>query len=241
EPPLVTFGLATLVVAAGFALAGRVAGPVDAVEVRGAVLVAAVLAVAAVEAAAYGVALRVLGLRAAAPVVAWLAWAFYAADALGGVVAWYTVPVGGAMIAVVEIWRADRRQRVLPPSDPSLAALDVAGIGFCVVASFVAAFTVSVLHALVAAGIGVLVFLWSLLTRVRRRLLAGAAIVLAGVVVAVVLPLVELVPAWGGAGMWVLVALVGLLVVLAATFLERGRAAVRDGRTRLAEATAGWE
>ena len=241
EPPLVTFGVATLLVAAGFALAGRVAGPVDVVEVRGAVLGAAVLAVAAVEAAAYGVALRLLGLRAASPVLAWLAWALYAADAIGGTAAWYTIPVGLAMLAVVEVWRADRRRRGLPPGDTSVAALDVAGIGFLVVTSFVSAFTVSVLHALVAAGIGVLVFLWSLLTRVRRRLLAGAAIVLAGVVVAVALPLVELVPAWGGAGMWVLVALVGLLVVLAATFLERGRAAVRDGRTRFAEATAGWE
>lgn len=244
EPPLMTLGVSTLVLAAGFALAGGVAGVVDAPagqEVPVAVLVAAVIAVAAVEAAAYGVALRVLGLRAAAPVLAWVAWALYAADAVGGVVAWYTVPVGLAMIAVVEVWRADRRERGLPPSEPAVAALDVAGIGFLVVASFVAAFTTSVVHALVAAGIGVLVFGWSLLTRVRRRLLAGVAIVLAGVVVAVALPLVALVPAWGGAGMWVLVAVVGLLVVLAATFLERGRAAVRDGRSRLLEATADWE
>jgi len=231
-------GVGALVLAAGLALAGDVPGRSG---VPRAALVAAVLAVAAVEAGAYGVVLRVLGLRLAAPLVAWLAWVVYAADAVGGVVAWYTVPVGLALAAVVEVWRADRRGRGLSPREPGLVALDLAGIGFLVVASFVAAFTQSVVHALVAAGLGVLVFLWGVVSRVRRRLLAGAGIVLAAVVVAVVLPLVALVPAWGGAALWVLVAVVGLVVVLAATLLERGRAMVRGGRARLLELTAGWE
>lgn len=155
--------------------------------------------------------------------------------------AWYTIPVGVALIAVVEVWRADRRSRGVPPSDPGVAALDLAGIGFLVIASFVASFTTSVLHALIAAGVGVLVFLWAIITRVRRRLLAGAAVVLLGTVIAAVLPLVAIVPAWGSAAVWVAVAVVGLLAVLAATLLERGRAAVRSGRARLLEATAGWE
>lgn len=244
EPPVITFGTTTLALAGGFALGSDVFNLVvvaGTYRIGRPVLVAAVLAVAAVEAAGYGIALRRLGLRMTAPVLAWVAWAVYATDAIGGELAWYTVPVGLATIAVVEVWRADRRERRLPPSDGAVAALDLAGIAFLVVASFVAAFTVSVAHALVAAGIGVLVFLWSVLTRVRRRLLAGSVVVLAALVVAVVLPLVELVPAWGGAALWVLVAVVGLGVVLTATFLERGRAAVRDGRARLLEATAGWE
>src|SRR5690606_25590527 len=71
--------------------------------------------------------------------------------------------------------------------------------------------------------------------------LAGATIVLAGLVVALVLPLLALVPAWQGAAAWIAVAVVGLLVVLVATFLERGRVALRSGRARLRAATAGWE
>ncbi len=241
ELPLVVLGVATLVLGAGFALAAeRVVGP-GGQGVPRSTLLAVVLAVAAVQAAAYGVALRVLGLRLSAPVLAWLAWVVFALDALGDVVVWYTVPVGLAMIAVVGVWRADRRRRGLPASEPAVAALDLAGIAFLVVASFAAAFTQSVWHALVAAGIGVLVFFWAVLTRVRRRLLAGAVIVLAGLVIAVVLPLVALVPAWGGAALWVAVAVVGLLVVLAATFLERGRAALVGGRARLRTATTGWE
>src|SRR5690606_5624246 len=111
----------------------------------------------------------------------------YAAAAVGGVVVWSTVPVGLAMLAVVGVWRADRRSRALRAAEPAVAALDLAGIAFLVVASFVAAFTQSVWHALIAAGIGVLVFFWAVLTRVRRRLLAGAVVVLAGVVIAAVL------------------------------------------------------
>lgn len=207
----------------------------------GPLLVAGVLAAIAVQVAAAGVAWRVLGLRLAAPVVAWGAWAVYAANALGGVVAWYTVPVGLALLVVVAVWRADRRDRGLAPVEGGVVGLELTGIAFLVVASFAAAFTTSVLHALVAAGIGVLVTLWGLLTRVRRRLFTGVGIVLVGVVLAVGLPLVALLPAWGEAGAWVLVAVVGVLAVLAATLIERGRTAVRDGRARLRDATAGWE
>lgn len=204
-------------------------------------LVAAVLATSAVQAAALGVAWRVLGLRLAAPVVAWGAWAVYAAQGLGSSPVWFTVPVGLALLTVVAVWRADRRARGLPVADRGVVGLELAGIAFLVVSSFIAALTASVLHALVAAGIGVLVALWGVATRVRRRLLAGAAVTLAGVALAVVVPLAALLPAVGQVGTWVLVAVLGLVVVLAATFLERGRTTVREGRARLVEATQGWE
>lgn len=234
--PLTLLGVATTALAGGVALGGSSVG-------TGRATVAGVLAAAAVQAAATGVAWRVLGLRMAAPVVGWLAWALYAAQALGdgAVVAWYSVPVGLALLVVVGVWRADRRGRGLAPSGGVVVGLELTGIAFLVVGSFVAAFAQSVLHAFVAAGIGVLVAVWGLLTRVRRRFVVGVAIVLAGVVLAVGLPLVALLPAWGAAGAWVLVAVVGVLAVVAATLLERGRAAVRDGRARLLDATAGWE
>lgn len=238
---LVALGTTTTVLAAATALAAPDGTSSGAWHLARPALLAVVLAVAAVQSGAYGVALRALGLRLAAPVLAWLAWFVLAVDALGGVVFWHTVPVGLAMIAVVEVWRSDRRRRGRPAIEPGVAALDLAGIAFLVGASFVSAFTAAVWHALVAAGIGVLVFCWAAVTRVRRRLVAGAGIVLAGLVVAVVLPLAALVPAWGGAALWVAVAVVGLLVVLAATFLERGRAAVQGGRARFRAATAGWE
>lgn len=241
--PLAVLGAASVAVAAvvPMAAASAPAVPGAGVDEPVLLLVSAVVAAAAVQAAATGVAYRVLGLRLAAPVIGWLAWAAYAADAVSGSTAWYTVPVGLAMLVVVAVWRADRRDRGLPPADPAVARLELTGVAFLVVSSFVSAFTDSVLHALAAAGIGVAVALWGVVTRVRRRFVTGAGIVVAGLVLAVALPLVALLPAVGEAGAWVAVAAVGLLAVMAATLLERGRAAVRGGRERLMDATEGWE
>jgi hypothetical protein len=54
-------------------------------------------------------------------------------------------------------------------------------------------------------------------------------------------PLVRLLPAWEGATLWVVVGGLGLVLVLVATMLERGRTAVRVGTRRLREVTQGWE
>ncbi|NCT91013.1 DUF2510 domain-containing protein [Cellulomonas sp. APG4] len=249
--PVEQVGIAPSRLRPGWARAGSVLGLATALlaalhlpaadDHGSAALVAAVLATFAVQAAALGVAWSVLGLRLASPVVAWGAWAVYAAQGLASSPVWFTVPVGLALLVVVAVWRADRRARSLPVADRGVVGLELAGIAFLVVSSFIAAFTVSVLHALVAAGIGVVVALWGVATRVRRRLLAGAGVTLAGVALAVVVPLAALLPAAGQVGTWVLVAVLGLVVVLAATFLERGRTTVRQGRARLVEATQGWE
>ena len=58
---------------------------------------------------------------------------------------------------------------------------------------------------------------------------------------ALAVPLVHLLPAWEGAALWILVGGVGLALVLVATMLERGRAAVRAGNRRLHALTQGWE
>ena len=193
---------------------------------------ATVLAVAAVHVGASGVAREVLGLRVLAPVLAWLAWLVLAADGLGGLPVWHTAPLGLAMIVVVEIWRTSRHEH-----GRALAALEVAGIAILALPSVVSAFTEALWHALVVVGIGVLVLAWSVLTKLRRRLVAAAVLVLVGLVTAALLPLVALVPAWGGAGLWVGVTGVGLLVVGVATFLERGRSSVL---ARVRSATKDW-
>lgn len=79
------------------------------------------------------------------------------------------------------------------------------------------------------------------ITKVRCRVAAGAAAVAISLGLLIGLPLVNLLPSWEGAGLWVLIGGVGLLAVLAASLLERGKAAVRKGMARLSEATAGWE
>ncbi|MCG2802195.1 MAG: hypothetical protein L6311_08880 [Cellulomonas sp.] len=207
-----------------------------------AVPAAAVLAGLAVQSAATGVAWGALGLRLAAPVLGWSAWAVLVAHGLAGTgVGWYTVPLGAALLGVVGLWRLDLRRRGLAVNPPGLGALEVSGLGFCVLTSFVDAFTAGVLHALLVSGAGVAALLWGLVSHVRRRLYTGAVLTLAGLVVAVALPLVGILPPWGGAAAWLTLAGVGLLAVGAATLIEKGRTAARTARARLRSMTAGWE
>ena len=206
----------------------------------GTVLLAAPLAGATVQLAAAGYAWRRVGLRLAAPVLAWVTWAALVPEiAAGASASWYTVPVGLALLVVVGLWRAERRARGLPAADQAGVALELTGIAFLVVTSWVQTFTVNVLQALLAAGIGVLVLIWGLTTRVRRRVGAAAVVVLVSLVLAVAVPLVALIPAWGGAAVWIGVAVLGLIAVLAATLLEKGRAAVRSASKRAGD--QGWE
>ena len=203
-------------------------------------LVPAVAAVA-VQVGAAGVGLRSVGLQMASPVIACGAWLLFVAQVHDRAPEWYTVAIGLALLAVVAIWRHDQRQLQVDPTTGPAIGLELVGIAFLVVSSLVQAVTESLLHALVAMGLGVAVAAWGLVTRVRRRVLAGVLVVGVAVVLLVAVPLVRMLPAWGGAGVWLLLAGVGLAAVLVATMLERGRTAVRGALGRVNEATAGWE
>ena len=205
-------------------------------------LLAPALAAAAVQAAAGGVVLRSLGLQVLAICLACGAWLAFVAHTLeGGSPSWYTVAIGLALLAIVGLWRRDRRTRAEDVASPEVVSVEMVAVSFLVGAPFVQAVTDSVLYALVAVGIGLAVVGWGAATRVRRRVAAGAVVVLAALVVLVAVPLVALLPAWGGAGLWLLIAGVGLVAVLVATFVERGRTVARSTIARVGEATADWE
>ena len=108
-------------------------------------------------------------------------------------------------------------------------------------APMVQAFTANVGHAFVATGVGLGVAMWGVGTRVRRRVAAGAVVILSSLAVTVAVPLVRVLPAWGGAGTWIALAVTGMGAVLGASMLERARDAVTVTRTRIGEWTAGWE
>lgn len=221
-------------------LAVLVAAGATGVE-QPALLLAPVLAGGAVQAAAAGVAVRSWGWRALAPVLACGAWWCVAAATLDGGAPLYTVPSGLALLAVVELWRGDLRRRGLPAGPREVVTLELVGIGLLVAAPAARAVTTSVVESVTVLLVGVLVAGWGAVTRVRRRVAAGAVLVLASVVLLVAVPLVALLPGWGGAAAWLLVAGAGLVAVLAATSLERGRAAVRSTWQRLGQDTAEWE
>jgi len=228
--PVVLLGAGGALVAVGIGLAALP---------NAAPLVPAVAA-AAVQVAAAGVALRSLGLQMASPALACSAWLIFASSS-DRPPQWYTLGIGLALLAVVAVWRRDRRLRQLALTPGPVVGLELAGIAFLVGTPMVQAVTDSPLYALEAGAVGILVALWGVVTRVRRRVATGALVVLVAVVLLVAVPLVQLLPAWGGAGVWLLLAGVGLVAVLVATMLERGRAAVRTTLGRIGEVTADWE
>ena len=199
------------------------------------------LAVAALQAAAVGSALRVVWVQMLAPVLACASWLAFAAESLTGNAQWITVPIGLAILVIVGLWRHDRAARGMPVASTEIVVVESVGIAFLVGASFVHAVTISSAYAVLAMALGIAIAGWGLVTRVRRRLLAGVLVMLAGAVLLVAVPLVQLLPSWGGAGLWILIAGIGILAVLVATFLEQGRTAIRAGLGRFSDETKEWE
>lgn len=66
-------------------------------------------------------------------------------------------------------------------------------------------------------------------------------VVVLGLLTLVGIPLSQLIPAWTGAGLWISIAVIGLVAIVGATMLEQGRAAVRRGITSFRAMTDGWE
>ncbi len=206
-----------------------------------AALLAAALAVAAVQAAACGATLELLWVQAVSPMLACAAWLVFASESLPDDPQWWAMPIGVTLLAVVGLWRSDRGRRGLPLATSPIVAVELAGVSFLVGAWAVQAVVSSLAYTLPLLALGVLIAAWGVVTRVRRRVGEGATVVLAAVVLVVAVPLVHLLPSWGGAGLWILIAGIGVTAVLVASLLEQGRAAVRRSRERFAQVTADWE
>lgn len=177
----------------------------------------------------------------AGPPLLSVSWMLYASDALGGNPQWYLVPLGLALIVMAALLRVTRRQAGKPVSGTDVVVLELAGIGFIAGASLVQMATDSLAYVLLALAEGAAITLWGAVTKVRRRLAAGAGVVIASVVLLVAVPLTPLLPQWRGAALWIAVAAMGLAAIIIATFIERGRAAVGAWVGSLSSTLNGWE
>jgi hypothetical protein len=207
----------------------------------GSALLAAPLAVAALLAAGSGVAYDRVGPQLLSPGFAAGAWIAFAIDSFGGHPQWITAPVGLAALCSVGLWRRFRGQRGERVTSREIVSLEQVGVVLLVGPSLVQAVTDSPAYVVVALVLGLCVAAWGAVTKVRRRVASGALAVAAAVLIFVAVPLVQLLPSWEGAALWALIAVVGLVAVLVAAFLERGKTAARKGLARFLEVTADWE
>jgi phosphatidylserine synthase len=141
----------------------------------------------------------------------------------------------------VALLRQDARKRGADPASAGIVTLEVVGIAFVVGASFVQAVTDSLVYIGLAVVLGAAVAAWGLLTKVRRRVVAGGAVVLAAIVVLLAVPLVSLLPAWQGTALWIFLAGAGLVALLAATAIEKGRLVVHKALERYVALGDEWE
>ena len=216
------------------------------------------LAIAAVQSAGFGVALRKPGLIRFAPILACASWLALARGAQLDGLQWYTAAIGLTLLVVAEIWRHTARPvsmvgatTPLPtdsgsPTEPGantgpLVPIEVAGVGFLLIGPMIQSLTETPLHAFVGMGIGVAFTLWGIATRVRRRVRVGVVTVLAFVSALILIPLVKVLPTLGSAGLWVSIAVAGLVAVLVAALMERGKRAVRSGFARIWGNDPRWE
>lgn len=221
------------------AVAGAIS--VAALQLPEVPLLVAGLVAAAVQAAAFGVVLGSIAVQALSPVLACAAWLAYASELLGGNPQWSTVSIGLAMLVVVALLRHDRSVHDGSMVAPQIVTLEFVGIGFLVGASFVQAVAESLLYTMLALALGLLIAAWGLVTRVRRRLAAGAVVGLAALVLLVAVPLVRLLPELTTAALWVLILGLGLIILVLATLFEKGRNAVRKNVVGFEMTTADWE
>jgi peptidoglycan/LPS O-acetylase OafA/YrhL len=94
--------------------------------------------------------------------------------------------------------------------------------------------------ALLSTALGSALAAWGAVTRVRRRAVFGAATVALSIVLLIGVPLAGLLPRVRGAALWMTIAAVGLVAIVAAAQLERGRTRLRRVVQRLHDLTVDW-
>ncbi|MBA3737171.1 MAG: hypothetical protein H0W97_01230 [Actinobacteria bacterium] len=176
-----------------------------------------------------------------APVFAAAAWLVFAADAFAGEVHWFTVPSGLALFAVVAIERRAERLTERRQFRTELLVAEYLGMFLVSAAALVETISIGPVRGLVAVAAGVALTAWGALTKVRRRAWFGAATVVVALVLMLAGPIARLVPQVRGPALWGLLAAAGLVLLVAATMLERGREKLSAFVRRLDRLMEGWE
>jgi peptidoglycan/LPS O-acetylase OafA/YrhL len=122
-----------------------------------------------------------------------------------------------------------------------LLVAEYVGMALVVAAALVETISIGPMRGLVPVAAGVLLAGWGELTRVRRRVWFGAATVVVAAILMLAGPIAKLVPEVRGPALWGLLAAAGLVLIVAATMLERGRERLTTFVRRLDDLMEGWE
>ncbi len=199
------------------------------------------LLVAAAAATVIGAVWRTLLLTMAAPALTYVAWLIAVQDRLDGTPMWWAAPAGLVLLLDAALVRTDRRERDRPVADPGISMVEDLGMAALLIPPLIETITWGPARGLVAIAIGLLIAGWGVVTKVRRRLFGGAAGVIGAVVLMLAGPIARLVPQIRGPALWIALAILGLVLVVIATSLERGRARLAAALRRLDEALGEWE
>jgi CDP-diglyceride synthetase len=127
----------------------------------------------------------------------------------------------------------------------ALGVTEYAGMAFVVGAAVARALVGEVWMGVLAVALGAALAGWGAVTKVRRRAFVGAGTVVVSLVLMIVVPIGRYLGQQPrlleGATLWIIVAAMGLVALLVAAFLERGRARVQQFVRRINDLTADWE
>lgn len=204
------------------------------------VLVTLVVA-AAVMTGAFGAVNGQVVLQSLSPLLAAAAWCLWLAQSGSWHPSLVTAAISVALLTVEWLIRAALRAAERPMSSVGVVTLELVAVAFAIATPLVHIVDEPVIPTIAIVLVGAAVAGWGVLTRVRRRLVTGAATVVVGLALLVIVPLVTSGPRWSPAMLWIVLAVVGCIVVVAATIIEKARTAASQATTRFAEMTAGWE
>jgi hypothetical protein len=224
--------------AAGVAASAQAAVLAGVLWPRSDVLAGTLLALG-VQAAASGLALRRPALLSLAPGFVLAAWLVIAGESLGGNVQWYTAPIAVALLIEVDVARWDRRLRGASLPTRELLLLEWSGVGLLALPSLTQMFTQGLVFAVVAAASAAALLFWAVVSRVRRRVIASAALATATSVLTIAAAVAGRAPA--SAIFWILIVGVGFTVMLVVAMVEAYRSRTGHVMARFDQLAEGWE
>jgi hypothetical protein len=227
--PLVVLGVMANLIAASLAM-----GQLPA---RG--LLIGVLVAVGVQTIAIGLIRGAAGVLAIGPPLLGAAFILSVAESVGGSAQWYTTPLGLVLLSEVEILRSLPRFSA-PDADRSpIVILEWVALGILAAPPLVEMFTTTLYLGVLALAVAVAVFIWGVVTRVRRRVVAAGSLAVATLVLLIFAAAAGSAPA--SAFFWIVAVGIGFSVMLVAGLLEAYRS--KKGRTmsRLDQLMSGWE